>query len=319
MISSSKVSSFSSPSWIFCRLFDSNSWSASDSAESLSRSWEPLLVYWPHLAESTGLGVGVSPEPQSNSLMAFIILFIEVSKAISSAFSLNTVKLLLPVAIPSKLSSSEISPSLRMLSSEVFSAINLCCSWRIKIPQLNALKGTLELNALVFHALSHVTLSNLDQWRSRTHSLRSLNDLLSVFPFPEASREHIRKSEPRNKQLCDKIQKTSETIAAWKFNCTYQLPYCCLLSWFLCRCWTDHFSSLVFTFLVSHQPSLTVVISWSPGLNWWFSLGKRTFVQVVIRQHFLRMLFNYSWGFLWGLGCFEFDIIWLADKSLWNK
>ena len=94
--------------------------------------------------------------------MAFIVSFIEVSRVISSAFSLNTVELLLPVAIPSKLFSTEIS-SLRRSSSEVFSAINLSCCWRIKIPQLNALKETLELNALVSRALSHVTTSDLDQ------------------------------------------------------------------------------------------------------------------------------------------------------------
>ena len=103
-ISSSKVSSSSSPSWIFWRLFDSKSWSASDSAESLSESWEPLLVFRPRLAESAGLRVGVSPEPRSDSLMTFIVSFIEVSRAISSAFSLNTDKLLLP----SKLFSTEI-------------------------------------------------------------------------------------------------------------------------------------------------------------------------------------------------------------------
>ena len=70
----------------------------------------------------------------------------------------------------------------------------------------------------------------------------------------------IGKCELRNEQLCDKLRKTSETIATRKFSCTYQLSYRCLLSWFLCWCRTDHFSSLAFTFLVSRQPNLTVMI-----------------------------------------------------------
>ena len=62
-ILSSKVSSSSLPSWIFWRLFDSKSWSASDSAESLSES---LFVFWPCLADSASLGVSFSPQRWSD-------------------------------------------------------------------------------------------------------------------------------------------------------------------------------------------------------------------------------------------------------------
>ena len=67
-ISSSKVSSSSSPSWSFWSLFDSKSWSTSDYAELLSES---LLVFRSRLAESAGLGVGFSPNPHSDSLKGF--------------------------------------------------------------------------------------------------------------------------------------------------------------------------------------------------------------------------------------------------------
>lgn len=86
--------------------------------------WQSVLVWWLVFPLSRGV------------IHSWLSSFCSLKWAEPLAFSLDTVKLLLPVTIPSKLSSMEISTSLRRLSSKVFCAINLSCSWRRKFHNL---------------------------------------------------------------------------------------------------------------------------------------------------------------------------------------